>query len=122
VGAAVLKGARLRKRRLPPDQRTAFAAGTAASFGSTLASQALIRVVERDSALWPYAAYRAGLAGLVLGRLWRRSRRRRAELRGFGAPDGFLTGDGAPAAAGNGAPTWVAAGPAPESPSRGESR
>ena len=121
VGAAVLKGARLRKPAAAAGQGAAFAAGTAASFGSTLASQALIRVVERDSALWPYAAYRAGLAGLVLGRLWRRSRRRRADLRGFGQPASFLTGDGQPAAAGNGAPTWVAAGPAPESPSRGES-
>jgi undecaprenyl-diphosphatase len=124
VGAAVVKGARLRRRRLPPEQRTAFAAGTAASFASTLASQALIRVVERDSALWPYAAYRAALAGLVMGRLLRRARRRRAELRGFGRPDGFASGDGRPASAGNGAPTWVPAsgsGPEPGSPSREES-
>jgi undecaprenyl-diphosphatase len=124
VGATVVKAARLRGRRLPPEQRAGFAAGTAASFASTLASQALIRVVERDSALWPYAAYRAGLAGVVLGRLLRRSRKRRAALRGFGQPDGFVSGDGRPAAAGNGSPTWVAAsgsGPAPESSSRGES-
>jgi len=123
VGAAVVKGARLRRRRLPPGQGAAFAAGTAASFASTLASQALIKIVERDSALWPYAAYRAGLAGVVLGRLLLRSRRRRAELRGFGQPDGFVSGDGRPAA-GNGAPTWVPAsgsGPASEFPSRGES-
>jgi undecaprenyl-diphosphatase len=123
VGAAVLKGARFRRRKLPADQRTAFAAGTAASFASTLASQALIRLVERDSALWPYAAYRAGLAGVVLGRLWHRSRKRRVELRGFGQPDTAVSGDGRPAA-GNGAPTWIPAsgtGPAPESPSRGES-
>jgi len=124
VGAALLKGARLRRRRLPPDQRLAFAAGTAASFGSTLASQALIKVVERDSALWPYAAYRAGLAGVVLGRLLRLSRRQRAELRGFGQPESVVSSDGHPAG-GNGAPTWVPAsrpGPAPESPSRGESK
>ena len=63
VAAAALKGVRLRKRGLDPGQRSAFAAGTATSFASTLASQALIRLVERDSAgLWPYAAYRVGLA------------------------------------------------------------
>jgi undecaprenyl-diphosphatase len=123
VGAAAVKAARLRGRRLPPGQGPAFVAGTATSFASTLASQALIRVVERDSSLWPYAAYRAGLAGLVLGRLLRRSHKRRAELRGFGQPDGFVSGDGRPAV-GNGAPTWVPAsgsGPASESSSRGES-
>jgi undecaprenyl-diphosphatase len=77
VAAAALKGARMRRRGLAPEQRAAFAAGTATSFASTLASQHLIRLVERDSGLWPYAAYRAGLAGLVLGRLaWLRRRRR----------------------------------------------
>jgi undecaprenyl-diphosphatase len=123
VGAALLKGARMRRRGLPRDQRTSFAAGTAASFASTLASQALIRLVERDSALWPYAAYRAGLAGVVLGRVWRRSRKRQVELRGFGQPEHAVSGDGRPAA-GNGAPSWLPAsdtGSAPESPSRGES-
>lgn len=69
VAASLLKAVRLRRRGLPPAQRKAFAAGTAASFGSTLASQELIRVVERDSALWPYAAYRIALAMWVLGRL-----------------------------------------------------
>jgi undecaprenyl-diphosphatase len=118
VGAALLKGARFRKRSLPPDQRTAFAAGTAASFASTLASQALIRLVERDSALWPYAAYRAGLAGVVLGRLLRRRRKQRAELRGFGQPGGVASGNGR--ASGNGAPTWVSTGSG-TTPSRGES-
>ena len=38
----------------------------AASFASTLASQRLIAQVERDRALWPYAAYRILLAGCVL--------------------------------------------------------
>ena len=37
--------------------------GVGASFASTLASQGLIRLVERDRSLWPYAAYRTGLAG-----------------------------------------------------------
>ncbi len=72
VAAAALKGARLRRRGLPPEQRKAFVAGTATSFASTLASQHLIRLVERDSGLWPYAAYRAALAAAVLGVLARR--------------------------------------------------
>ena len=59
VGATVLKGARLRRRGVDPGMRRAMAAGVAASFASTLASQRLIRLVERDRALWPYAAYRA---------------------------------------------------------------
>jgi undecaprenyl-diphosphatase len=80
VGAAVLKGIRLRRRGIPDGERRAFAAGTATSFASTLGSQALIKVVERDSALWPYAAYRAGLAATVLGRLWRERRARRARI------------------------------------------
>ena len=74
VGAALVKGFRLRRRGLRPSDRRAFAAGTAASFASTLASQALIRVVERDRALWPYAAYRIVLAGLVVTRMARRRR------------------------------------------------
>ena len=49
-----------------------MAAGVAASFASTLASQKLIALVERDRALWPYAAYRVALAGAVLYRLGRR--------------------------------------------------
>ncbi len=81
IAAAALKGFRLRKRGLDPSQRPAFAAGTATSFASTLASQELIRLVERDEAgLWPYAAYRAGLAALVLGRLEARRRRARAQI------------------------------------------
>jgi undecaprenyl-diphosphatase len=79
LAAAGLKGARLRQRGLPSEQRLAFGAGVGASFASTLASQQLIRMVERDSALWPYSAYRVGLAGIVLGTLARRRRRRRAQ-------------------------------------------
>jgi undecaprenyl-diphosphatase len=90
VGAAVLKGIRLRSRGLPPDARAGFAAGTATSFVSTLASQELIRVVERDSALWPYAAYRAGLAGTVLANLWRKRRAPRPRfVSGNGRPEGY---------------------------------
>jgi undecaprenyl-diphosphatase len=71
VGATVLKGVRLRRRGIDPGLGRAMAAGAAASFASTLASQRLISVVERDRALWPYAAYRVGLAAVVLARLAR---------------------------------------------------
>jgi undecaprenyl-diphosphatase len=70
VGATVLKGTRLARRGLPPGTARAFAAGTAASFASTLGSTWLIRQVERDRSLAPYAAYRAALAAVVLRRLW----------------------------------------------------
>ena len=69
VGATVLKGARLRRRGLAPGTGLRLALGAGASFASTLASQRLIGLVERDRALWPYAAYRAGLAACVLARL-----------------------------------------------------
>ncbi|MGH2974179.1 MAG: undecaprenyl-diphosphate phosphatase [Solirubrobacterales bacterium] len=69
VGATVLKGARLRRRGTPPGLRRAMALGVSASFVSTLASQRLINLVERDRALWPYAAYRASLAAAVLAKL-----------------------------------------------------
>ena len=105
VGAALLKGARLRRRGLPAGQGTAFAAGTATSFASTLASQALIRVVERDSALWPYAAYRAGLATTVLANLWRRRRAGRRAV--FLQPDGVASASSGNGASGNGTPAWA---------------
>lgn len=66
AGAAALKGRRLRARGVEPRLRKALAIGTAAAFASTLASQGLIRQVERDRSLWPYAAYRIGLAAVVL--------------------------------------------------------
>jgi hypothetical protein len=68
----LLKGARLAGRRRDRSPRGAIGVGIAASFVSTLASQRLIALVERDRALWPYAAYRIGLAALVLARLRRR--------------------------------------------------
>ena len=71
VGATALKGARLHRRGASPALRRSMALGAAASFASTLASQRLIRVVEHDRALWPYAAYRIALAGLVLRKLRR---------------------------------------------------
>ena len=75
VGATALKGTRLVGRGTTPEMRRSLGVGVAASFASTLASQRLIRLVERDRALWPYAAYRAGLAALVLRRLSKASLR-----------------------------------------------
>ena len=71
VGATMLKGERLRRRGASTSLRRSMTIGVAASFASTLASQRLIRLVERDRALWPYAAYRAGLAAAVLAKLRR---------------------------------------------------
>jgi undecaprenyl-diphosphatase len=71
VGATALKGARLRRRGVAPGLKRAMAAGVAASFVSTLASQRLIGLVERDRALWPYAAYRVALATAVVVRMGR---------------------------------------------------
>ncbi len=71
VGATALKGVRLRRRGISPGLGRAMAAGVAASFASTLASQGLIGLVERDRALWPYAAYRLGLATVVTFRMGR---------------------------------------------------
>jgi undecaprenyl-diphosphatase len=75
VGATALKAGRLAARGTDRRLRRAMALGVASSFASTLASQRLIRLVERDRALWPYAAYRTGLAALVLARLARQAKR-----------------------------------------------
>ena len=72
VGATALKCVRLRRRGPSPTLRRSMAIGVGASFASTLASQRLIHLVERDRALWPYAAYRAALAAAVLAKLRRR--------------------------------------------------
>jgi undecaprenyl-diphosphatase len=71
VGATALKGTRLARRGLPPGTAGAFAAGIVASFATTLLSIRIIRAVERGRSLLPYAAYRLGLAGLVVRRLRR---------------------------------------------------
>lgn len=72
VGATLLKGVRLRRRGVGPGLRGTLATGVTASFASTLASQRLIGLVERDRALWPYAAYRCALAAAVVWRMGRR--------------------------------------------------
>ena len=72
VGATALKGARLARRGTTPQLRRALGIGAVASFASTLASQRLLRLVERDRALWPYGAYRIALAAVVLAKLGRK--------------------------------------------------
>ncbi len=72
AGATLLKGARLRARGLPAGSAVPFAAGAGAAFVSTLGSTRLIRALERDSSLLPYALYRIALAGLIVRRLARR--------------------------------------------------
>jgi len=72
VGASLLKGTRLFRRGLPPGLAARFAVGVGASFVSTLASVRLIRQVERDRSLAPYAVYRSLLAAVVLRTAWRR--------------------------------------------------
>jgi hypothetical protein len=62
---------RLRRRGISPDLGRAVAAGVAAAFASTLASQRLISLIDRDRALWPYAAYRVALATAVAARMRR---------------------------------------------------
>jgi len=69
VGATAFKGSRLARRGLPPRTSRAFAAGAGCAFASTLASTWLIRQVERNRSLAPYAAYRLALAALVVWRL-----------------------------------------------------
>ena len=71
AGATLLKTVRLTRRGLPPASAVPIAAGVAASFASTLGSTWLIRQVERDRSLVPYAAYRIGLAAVVLRRWFR---------------------------------------------------
>jgi undecaprenyl-diphosphatase len=84
VGATALKFDRLARRGVEPGLRRALAAGAGAAFLSTLASTWLIRQVERDRSLLPYALYRAGLAVVVIRRLRDNARmhRRRHPARG----------------------------------------
>jgi undecaprenyl-diphosphatase len=81
AGATLLKTVRVGRRGLPPGTALPFAAGAAASFSSTLGSTWLIRQVERDRSLLPYAVYRLALAGAVLRRLRRRRIQRTARGR-----------------------------------------
>jgi undecaprenyl-diphosphatase len=72
AGAAALKSHRLRRRGVPAGLGHSLALGVGASFVSTLASQRLIDLGGRDRPLWPFAAYRVGLATAVAARMRRR--------------------------------------------------
>jgi undecaprenyl-diphosphatase len=74
AGATLLKTVRLARRGLPPRGTMPIVVGAGASFASTLGSTWLIRQVERDRSLLPYAVYRIALAGVVLSRLAQRRR------------------------------------------------
>ena len=71
VGATALKGCAYGVAD-PADRRAIGAGRRLRLVSSTLASQRLISLVERDRALWPYAAYRLGLATAVVARMRRR--------------------------------------------------
>jgi len=68
-GATALKCLRLWQHGLPDRAAAPFAVGVVASFVSTLASTPLIRLVERDRPLLPFAVYRVALGCLALRRL-----------------------------------------------------
>ncbi len=68
LGATALKAARMKRRGLDREVSVAIASGAAASFLSTLASQRLMLVTDRDRSPWPFAAYRLALAGAVVVR------------------------------------------------------
>jgi undecaprenyl-diphosphatase len=105
--ATALKVKRLRREGVAPGLGRALAAGMAASFVSTLASQKLIHLVERDRALWPYGAYRAALASAVIWKLRRERRARREHQAAAGV-----------AATTNGHPSTLVSKTLPEAPVR----
>lgn len=77
-GATALKCLRLWQHGLPEGSRGALAVGAAASFVSTLGSGPVIGLVQRDSSLLPFAAYRVALGSTALRK---RRASRRAEVR-----------------------------------------
>jgi len=69
LAAAGLKGLRLWRRGLPAELRSAFAAGAAAAFASTLLSSPLVRLVDGARSYLPFALYRGALGTVALIRL-----------------------------------------------------
>jgi undecaprenyl-diphosphatase len=67
--ATALKTIRLTQRRVDDGARAHLALGAGAAFVSTLGASRLVPWIERDRPLWPYAAYRTGLAAVILRRL-----------------------------------------------------
>jgi undecaprenyl-diphosphatase len=68
-GATLLKTVRLAQRRVDDGVRRCLAVGGVAAFISALGASRLLPRIERDRPLWPYAAYRTGLAASILWRL-----------------------------------------------------
>jgi undecaprenyl pyrophosphate phosphatase UppP len=68
LGATALKGVRMQRRGPTRSTAAAIASGAAASFVSTLASQRLMTLTDRDRSPWPFAAYRLALAAAVVVR------------------------------------------------------
>ena len=66
LGAVALKGTRLAKRGVSGEQLRWLGIGVATSFVSTMTSNDLIEMVERDRALRPYALYRIALGLAIL--------------------------------------------------------
>ena len=66
LGAVALKTTRLARRGVSKEQRRWLGIGVATSFASTMASNDLIEMVERDRALRPYAVYRIALGLAIL--------------------------------------------------------
>jgi undecaprenyl-diphosphatase len=89
LGAVALKGTRLARRGTSRDQRKWLAIGVATSLVSTLASNGLIAMVERDRALLPYSAYRVAFAAVILSRL---GSTRRAPARRSGVESEAMNG------------------------------
>ncbi len=79
LGAVTLKAVRLGRRGISRRQARWLGIGTATSFVSTMAATDLIRMVERDRALAPYAVYRAAFGLLILARLAADARTRRSD-------------------------------------------
>jgi undecaprenyl-diphosphatase len=72
VGASVLKGGRVATSG-PGPRRRPLAIGACAACASTLATARAIGI-ERRAPLWPWAVWRAGLAGVILAVRHNRSR------------------------------------------------
>jgi undecaprenyl-diphosphatase len=72
LAATALKGYRLARRGLSPDEAGPFAAGLGAAFASTLASSRLVARMDAARSYAPLAAYRVALGVASLALLRRR--------------------------------------------------